>query len=47
MHMNMTRNFFGFFVVKLVLEVFGAAGAVWGSSEGELNSSGNMPDSKI
>ena len=39
MHMNMTQNFFEFVVVKLVLEVFGAGGAVWGCSEGELNSS--------
>lgn len=28
--------FFGFFAVKLILEVFGAAGAVWGSSDGEV-----------
>eukprot|EP00956_Cyclotella_meneghiniana_P042769 scaffold249313_cov74-Cyclotella_meneghiniana.AAC.6 len=33
MHIYMTRNFFEFIVVKLVLEVFGAAGAVWGCSE--------------
>ena len=29
-------SFLGFFIDKLILEVFGAAGAVWGSSDGKL-----------
>jgi hypothetical protein len=28
-------NFLGLFIVKLILEVLGAAGAVWGGSDGK------------
>lgn len=31
------RNFLGFVIVKLILEVFGAAGAIWGSSDGQCH----------
>jgi hypothetical protein len=30
-------NFLGFVIVKLILEVFGAAGAIWGSSDGQCH----------